>query len=310
MVEDSTVNQPHIVSWTNEGDAFKISNVQALEASVLGNYFITKKYASFQRQMRNYGFERWSTLPLRQSDSRRASGRNADPIFFKHKDFKRGRPDLLSKIKKPKTKSVPRRASNAGDESSTLKARLASMEEIQSQLRLAIENLKEANAAQLTQIIRLEDNDVGKDKTIEAMNFRIRSLESGLQSVIGPPYHGQHAQTSPWQAEDSPFQPLTSSYRPSPPFSATWETNTGPIISMPGPSHDDTQIDVARLPPHPNMKRPSFTEPDEINQQADCVGVPHKGSLSRQLSRQPTDQSTQSWLKDGFPDNIEFSEGV
>ena len=315
MVEDSTVNQPHIVSWTKEGDAFKISNVQALEASVLGNYFITKKYASFQRQMRNYGFERWSSLPLRKSDSKRSSAKNAPPIFFKHQNFKRGRADLLSNIKKTKSKSQPRRASNTGDESSTLKARLASMEEMQSQLRLAIENLKEANAVQKTQISRLESNDVGKDQTIEAMNFRIRGLESGLQSVIGPPHHGhhghhgQHAQTSPWGADDSrPFQPLTSTYRPSPPYSATQETNTGPLISMPGLGLGDTQIDATRLPPHQKMKRGSYASPQEIDHQAACVDVPPKGPLSRQLSRQLTENSTQSWLRDGFPDNIEFSE--
>ena len=304
MVEDSTVNQPHIVSWNKEGDAFMIMDIDALQDSVLGNYFITKKYESFKRQMRNYGFERKSEL-------RRPNTGTVPPTIFRHKHFKRGRSDLLSNIRRREVKRPPRKLSNAEDEASALRARLASVEEIQAQLRQAIQNLKDANAVQKSQISRLERNDTGKDETIEKMNFRIRSLESGLHSVIGPRYHGQHAQASPWQTQDAAFQPLSPNYSPSPPFATTQGNAADRGISMPGQSMRDVQIDVPCLPRHINMKEGS-TLPDatDIDPQADLGGLLQKGSLSRQLSRQLTDQSTQSWLKEGFPDGVDFSENV
>ena len=293
-------------------------DIEALEKNVLGNYFITKKYSSFQRQMRNYGFDRWSEMPIRKSDSK--SGRKSTVIFFKHEYFKRGRDDLLVNIKKKKkeTKSSKKRSSDA-DEGPTLKARLVSMEATQSELRLAIEQLKETSATQKTQISRLQRFDAGKDETIQAMHFRITSLESRLNTMLGPPFHTQYVQPNPYLNQTQ--HPLTNpafermqGYHPGPevvglnPYlpvpaiqkqSSTF--NTG--VSLPGPSaakHDESP----HLKPHPDMKqgRP-FSESGGGTQETED----EPGSISRQLTDLSTlsNQSNQSWLKGpSFPDTV------
>lgn len=183
MVRDSSRAHSNIISWNTRGDAFKITDVEALETSILGKYFITTKYQSFQRQMRNYGFVRWSGLPVRNNES--TTNRKSTPIFFKHEFFKRGRPDLLQNIKR-RPKSNKKRASNA-DEALTLKARIVSMEESQSEMRKTVQTLTETSAMHRAQISRLQQFDAVKDDTLKAMNYRIRSLESSLFAMQVPP---------------------------------------------------------------------------------------------------------------------------
>ncbi|KAG7365658.1 HSF-type DNA-binding protein [Nitzschia inconspicua] len=52
----SSHNFQHIISWTDHGTAFQIKDTSQPLEQILGQYFNTSKYASFRRQLLNYGF--------------------------------------------------------------------------------------------------------------------------------------------------------------------------------------------------------------------------------------------------------------
>jgi heat shock transcription factor len=82
----SDPNTQHIVHWIKNGTAFKIVSRQDLEEYVLPKYFNTNNFTSFQRQLNMYDFHKKS--------------RSSQEIIFQNDNFKMGRPDLLSKIKR------------------------------------------------------------------------------------------------------------------------------------------------------------------------------------------------------------------
>lgn len=51
---------PSILSWTEDGSAFQIFNLDALEHKVLPKYFKHNKFTSFQRQLNNFHFRKWT----------------------------------------------------------------------------------------------------------------------------------------------------------------------------------------------------------------------------------------------------------
>ncbi|CAJ1960003.1 unnamed protein product [Cylindrotheca closterium] len=46
----------HIISWVNDGKAFRVYEIEEFEKRLLPTYFNSKKYASFTRQLHAYGF--------------------------------------------------------------------------------------------------------------------------------------------------------------------------------------------------------------------------------------------------------------
>lgn len=77
----STRRFSDIISWTPDGTAFAIHRPKAFASEILPTYFKEAKYSSFTRKLHRWGFQRH----LRGSDSG----------SFYHKNFQRGRLDLL-----------------------------------------------------------------------------------------------------------------------------------------------------------------------------------------------------------------------
>lgn len=50
-------NREHVVSWMNDGTAFKVHDLEEFEKELLPNYFNTQQYASFTRALCSYGFD-------------------------------------------------------------------------------------------------------------------------------------------------------------------------------------------------------------------------------------------------------------
>ena len=50
-------NQEHIISWVNNGTAFKVHDLDVFSRDFLPTYFNTHKYASFTRTLCAYGFD-------------------------------------------------------------------------------------------------------------------------------------------------------------------------------------------------------------------------------------------------------------
>ncbi|GLE02412.1 hypothetical protein PINS_up011250 [Pythium insidiosum] len=49
-----------ILSWSKDGTHFQIYDIKRLEIEVLPKYFKHGKFASFQRQLNNFGFRKWT----------------------------------------------------------------------------------------------------------------------------------------------------------------------------------------------------------------------------------------------------------
>ncbi|GAB9476498.1 Heat shock factor protein 2 [Globisporangium polare] len=51
---------PSILAWSRDGSFFEILSTERLEDKVLPKYFKHSKFASFQRQLNNFGFRKWT----------------------------------------------------------------------------------------------------------------------------------------------------------------------------------------------------------------------------------------------------------
>ncbi|EGZ05878.1 hypothetical protein PHYSODRAFT_532653 [Phytophthora sojae] len=51
---------PFILSWSVDGSHFQVFDVPRLEREILPKYFKHCKFASFQRQLNNFGFRKWT----------------------------------------------------------------------------------------------------------------------------------------------------------------------------------------------------------------------------------------------------------
>jgi HSF-type DNA-binding len=82
MLDDAETNPYYksIVSWAEEGMAFKVHNKKLFVEKILPIYFDMTQYASFRRQLNMYSFERKHTS------------------IYSNPFFVRGCPDLLEKI--------------------------------------------------------------------------------------------------------------------------------------------------------------------------------------------------------------------
>jgi len=96
-----------IISWSKSGLAFRIIDVEGFTSTVLPKYFRTKKFSSFQRNLNLYDFSK-----LR---------RGPDTDMYAHPSFMRGRPELLSSIRKCPSASRRKKMSAAviSDDSSS-----------------------------------------------------------------------------------------------------------------------------------------------------------------------------------------------
>ncbi|CAB9502012.1 transcription factor [Seminavis robusta] len=178
LVEDGTQHYPHIISWTKEGDAFEIKDIDALERTILGvKFFGTNKYASFRRQLNKYQFAR----------SHRQSIRKDVPFtridVFRHKFFQRGRPDLLNRITR-QSSNKPK----STEEAKALKTRLEELEDVQSELRRTMARLDASNIEQSTLIRVLKKHDATKDTVIQGLEARLGALEDRLARSSAPQY--------------------------------------------------------------------------------------------------------------------------
>jgi len=86
LQSESGRSSPDMISWSESGGAFRIADVSIFSSLVLPMYFRTSKFSSFQRNLNLYGFHKIRRGP--------------DTDMYAHPAFLRGRPELLSQLKK------------------------------------------------------------------------------------------------------------------------------------------------------------------------------------------------------------------
>lgn len=87
MLQSESGNPSHtMIKWSESGGAFQIADIPRFSSLVLPMYFRTSKFSSFQRNLNLYGFSKVRKGP--------------DTDMYRHPAFLRGRPELLSQLKK------------------------------------------------------------------------------------------------------------------------------------------------------------------------------------------------------------------
>ncbi|OQR83328.1 hypothetical protein THRCLA_10964 [Thraustotheca clavata] len=90
---------PSIITWSHDGTAIQILSERRLEKEILRKYFNHEKASSFQRQLNNFGFRKWTKT-------------QSNVCTFSHPYFLRTQPELLVHVVRKSPRTSPRHDNN------------------------------------------------------------------------------------------------------------------------------------------------------------------------------------------------------
>ncbi|KAI8994760.1 HSF-type DNA-binding-domain-containing protein [Pilobolus umbonatus] len=96
MLEDSSIK--NLISWSDKGDLFSVSNPTAFSKTVLPQYFKHNNWQSFVRQLNMYGFHKVNDMIHSNLTT------DNQTWEFKHPNFRKGAIEDLQNIKRKNTK--------------------------------------------------------------------------------------------------------------------------------------------------------------------------------------------------------------
>ncbi|KAI9825256.1 MAG: stress-responsive transcription factor hsf1 [Thelocarpon impressellum] len=107
-----------LIRWSDKGDSFVVLDEDEFARTLIPELFKHNNYASFVRQLNMYGFHK--RVGLSDNSMRASERKNKSPSEYFNQFFRRGRPELLWLINKPKNAKAP--TAPAADEPRSPKA--------------------------------------------------------------------------------------------------------------------------------------------------------------------------------------------
>lgn len=89
-----------MIRWSDDGNSFIVLDEDEFAKTLIPELFKHNNYASFVRQLNMYGFHK--KVGLSDNSMRASERKNKSPSEYANPYFKRGHPDLLWLIQKPK----------------------------------------------------------------------------------------------------------------------------------------------------------------------------------------------------------------
>ncbi|KAK5311645.1 Heat shock transcription factor [Exophiala xenobiotica] len=94
-----------LIRWSDDGNSFIVLDEDEFAKTLIPELFKHNNYASFVRQLNMYGFHK--KVGLSDNSMRASERKNKSPSEYSNPYFRRGHPDLLWLIQKPKNVSGP-----------------------------------------------------------------------------------------------------------------------------------------------------------------------------------------------------------
>ncbi|OTA88776.1 hypothetical protein M434DRAFT_80082 [Hypoxylon sp. CO27-5] len=103
-----------LIRWSEKGDSFIVLDEDEFAKTLIPELFKHNNYASFVRQLNMYGFHK--KVGLSDNSMKASERKNKSPSEYYNPYFKRGHPNLLWLINKPKSGSNKKGGKKRGDE--------------------------------------------------------------------------------------------------------------------------------------------------------------------------------------------------
>ncbi|QUC21923.1 uncharacterized protein UV8b_06164 [Ustilaginoidea virens] len=103
-----------LIRWSEKGDSFIVMDEDEFAKTLIPELFKHNNYASFVRQLNMYGFHK--RVGLSDNSMRASERKNKSPSEYHNPFFRRGHPNLLWLINKPKGKPKSANSKSKGNE--------------------------------------------------------------------------------------------------------------------------------------------------------------------------------------------------
>ncbi|KAL2205448.1 hypothetical protein CC79DRAFT_1276339 [Sarocladium strictum] len=102
-----------LIRWSEKGDSFIVLDEDEFAKTLIPELFKHNNYASFVRQLNMYGFHK--RVGLSDNSMRASERKNKSPSEYSNPFFRRGHPNLLWLINKPKSGSKAKKGGKGAD---------------------------------------------------------------------------------------------------------------------------------------------------------------------------------------------------